>query len=250
MKAIELIGLIALFLLSQPARTSAHGDPIQLAFYGNYPGNAPLCQRTISKAGADCSARVVKIRDNCAKSELRGETCDFDADTLTGRARSRARSLVGRRCSAQDTRILIFGEISDARTDVSNICRDLERDVIDTLYSPVAAPLVDEEYRCVEILSAEFRRLLRYSIDHYRRVFDDIVAENFRVSEKMAMVAATLEDVDDRRMKLLSKVKASCGAAIESIYGTTVDALLAEAKGLGECFAGALYVQDSVLCVQ
>jgi len=245
----------ALLLLAAPAR--AHNVAADLSVWGNFGADTAACQRVIARAAALCAGRVLVARSACASDQLQGGACDqTQLDDRIQAARERARSMVEAGCSAQELQTLRYVDLSDALTDVINVCRELDTSASTASYGPAMfggtiAAVDGSKQTCLDVTGRAANRLLRFAMRTRSRALDDIASAPIAMTlgaktallQRSARAIARAADLSKRRI-----LTACPNADFTAAYGHSVDDLLGRIAGRADCLAQSVYVQNAVTC--
>lgn len=244
-----------LVAVSLPSLAMAHGQPASLAFWGGYPSGAARCQRAISRAASLCITRTVAARNECLAAQTSGHACDQTrVDAKVQAARTAARALVQRKCSAQDVQNLLYIDVSEALVDVINICRDSDNAVMSAVYGPAmvggsVASVDAPSASCITETANASAKLVRYAARHRRVALDRIAARRLDLPTKQKLLARAEQRIDSVNTALAQKLGTACSQSqFRGLYGRTISKYLADLANQGKCFGAAVYVQDAVKC--
>ena len=239
-----------LALIVGPAPAFAHGTPIALTFWGDFPLPIARCQRVIGRAAAACGLRVWRARRDCALAPLRGASCDDTAtEAATEAARLAALDDVFAACTPMQLSNLQFLDVREAQADVIRFCRELDAATSSLVLEPLAsAPLADLEQCGVPTVSAT-TKLLGMAFQSRQQVLDRIAASTIPARSKLPMVAASTTDIAAAATRLAATLDASCPAdRFTALYGRGITELLTAVSVRGDCLAGSAYAQGTLLC--
>lgn len=240
--------------LLAPASARAHGQAVPLVFWGNFPPGVAACQRHIAHAAAQCVNRVVRARGDCRLAAETGGSCDAAALTATVQAaRADARATVRAECSATEAQNLRYIDLSEALSDVIDICRSAET-VLESAIFPSARGSGQGLERtvvatCLGAMRTGAGKVLAAAMRERRRVLDRIAATNVEPAAKRGLI--------DRTTARIAVVVAAAAAAIDrdcpapafaALYGRDAATHLATVATQADCFGDAVYVQDAVVC--
>jgi len=250
--AFLIASLIASWLL--PLRGFAHGGPAPLDFWGDFPPAVGECQRIIGHATALCVNRVVRSRAACRLQEARGEACSTaNLDAAIQAARSDARALVRSTCSEQEVQILRYIDVNEALTDLINVCRTLDTAVDSAAFAVVQleiAPVEDEQaLECLTAASSAVSKVLRASMRERRLVLDRIAVLSVPFAHKQALIGRATARIQQGAGAAAAALAPHCpNESFVALYGRAADLHLANVAAQADCFGGAVYVQDAVVC--
>jgi hypothetical protein len=251
--------MVSLAALLGGARAWAHGTPEMLAMWGPFDAAASRCQRALGQAATQCALDVWALRRACIEPQLRGEPCDQNATTRAVRdARQRALDKVDAFCPDQAVTSLRFVDRQEALSDVTSICRQLEREVVTAVYGPalvgssadyVVGAMAPAGAACVTNAAARATELLRFAAREQRAPFDRIASRPMAGEEKFAAVARGEQRALRARANVAARVAAVCDATtFAALYGRPIEQLLADVGSRAACLVGGVYVQDRMLC--
>jgi cysteine-rich repeat protein len=250
------IWLPLLLIVLSPARTYAHGQPVQLAFWGGFPRNVARCQRVIAAAVARCARETVAARQACYDPVLAGHQCD--TAMLNGEIvaiRQRARDMIPGLCSDSALRQLIFDNLFDAFMDIVDSCRRIDTAITSAVYAPAlggrAVPgRVEKEHEaCITATGRAASRLLAYAMAERQRALDRIASTRLDPGRKQALVEHSRQRIVRARERLQNWITPLCpDPTFEAIYARDGAALLDNVTRQADCLAQYVYVQDTVVC--
>lgn len=232
----------------------AHGQPVELAFWGNFPHDMVVCQKAVSHAGELCALRAIKARVDCGLAQVADETCDqAGVDAAIQAARTEARAVVRRVCSEREAQNLRYVGVLEAQTDVINICRQLENAGFSVAFGAlmsggVVPPQAPEDRECVVELATQSRKMLRLAIVETRRVLDRIAASSMTIAKKEATVARGMRRIAARISAASADLEAGCGERLATLYPHSAEVMLTNIAAQSHCFGGGLYVQGGIVC--
>jgi len=251
--AFLIASLVASWMLA--GRGHAHGEPAQLVFWGNFGTSTARCQRAIGHAAALCSLRAAQARARCHIEQMRGGECPpAEVDAAVQAARTHARAVVRRKCNAQQVQLLRYLDINEALTDVIGICRDLDTQLTNFAFAPW---LADPEavanlaagHACIAATSAAATRLMQASIDSHRKALDRIATKNVSFARKQLAIEKSRARIVRATAASLLTVDDACPAnSFVALYGSTNGEHFQALSAKAECFGGAVYVQDEIVC--
>lgn len=245
--ALLMASLLATWWYARTAE--AHGGPVSLTFWGNYGSAVAACQRTIGQAAAVCGLRALKVRQDCRLADLFEAGCDTAAvDAAIQAARAIARARVRTECSDPEVQTLGYIDRTEAITDVINICRDL--DSAGSSASVGALPQVDAgDAACVRATTKATGHLLGVAIENWRTALDRIATLNLSREGKESRVATGRSRMQKAVDAAVRSVGRDCvDPTFEQLYRRSAASHFANVAALADCFAGAVYVQDAVVC--
>lgn len=232
-----------------------HAGAAPLIFWGEFPRTTARCQRTIGHAAASCPLRALQVRAECRLREYGGEPCAATyVNDEVQRARAQARRLVSNRCNAQQVQLLRYLDINEALTDVIGICREMDNRVTALTFAPAvshADRLATEPAAlpCVRAASHAATRLLTVATETHRRALDRIATKSNPFSRKLSLIAHGRDRIRRAVDAAEAVVARACSEeTFQDLYGRSIAAHLALIVGEAECFGGAVYVQDAVVC--
>jgi hypothetical protein len=219
-------------LWSGAAPAYAHGEPAELAFWGNFGRSTTRCQRQISKTAASCIQSVLTVRSACAAARLAGDPCD-DADVAAqiDAIKRQARGRLGL-CTSIQLQNLRYLNLEDAVNDVITACDQTDVAALSAVYGPAtvggSVGAVDSTTeRCIAATAGASGKLLRYAIRSRQRAFDRIAAKNVSPSVKLALVQRSDSQIRRAAAALEERIEAACGTrAFEALYGRTIGTFL------------------------
>lgn len=241
--------ILLLALLPVPPPASAHGTPVALDFWGDFPLATARCQRIIGRAAAVCGLRVWRARRDCALAPLRGGACDpATTDARVEAARIAAIDDVSAACSPQQLAALQFLDVREAQADVIRFCRELDAATASLVLEPLAiAPAAAAA--CGEPAAWVTTRLLAGAFRSRQRALDRIAATSISAGDKRARVAASTAAIGRATMQLADALASSCPADLfaATFLRDAVD-LLAAVAARADCLAGDAYSQGGLIC--
>jgi cysteine-rich repeat protein len=237
-------------LVAAPRLAGAHGMPIALTFWGDFPLPVARCQRVIGRAAAVCGLRVWRARRDCALAPLRGAGCDqAAADAATEAARLAAIDDVSGGCNDFQLSNLQFLDLREAQSDVIRFCRELEAAATSLVLEPLAAATPADLAQCGAPTASATTKLFGMAFRSRQQVLDRIAASAIPARGKLPMVAASSASIDDTAARLAASVVAGCPAErFAAVYGREPAALFAAAAVRADCLAGNAYAQGTLLC--
>lgn len=250
--AFLIASLVASWLL--PWRAFAHGEPAQLAFWGNFSPAIAECQRHIGHAAAVCIARVVRARSECRLATEIGGTCDEEAlDREVQTARSLARSIVRDHCTEQTVQNLRYLDINEALTDVIRVCRENDTAAESAIFDAAKTESVTlppaQTAACLSAMRGAVSKLIASSMRERRFALDRIAATNVPFREKQGLIDHSGRRIDRGVSAAARAIERTCPAdVVQALYGRGAATHLANVATRADCFAGAVYVQDGVVC--
>ncbi len=239
--------LLLLTLLVPPGAVYAHGMPIALTFWGDFPLPVANCQRVIGRAAAVCGLRVWRARRDCALAPLRGTACDQAAtEAATETARLAAIDDVFGACTAMQLSILQFLDVHEAQTDVIRFCRELDEAATSLVLDPLAGVAPDDLARCGAPIASATTKLFGMAFRSRQRVLDRIAASAVPARGKLPMVATSTTHIDATAARLAASIAPSCpDERFVAIYGRDAVDVLSAASARADCLAGNAYAQGS-----
>jgi cysteine-rich repeat protein len=233
----------------------AHGQPVELPFWGSFPPDAARCQRVLSRATSVCIAQVAQARGTCLGSTVGGGTCDETAlDAAVSAARQRALDRLERACTVPQLQNLGYVDLQDAQRDVTDACRQLDTAAVSAAFAPAmvggTVAAVDETTAaCVQAGARESTRLLRYAMRSYQQALDRIAGSVLTPDEKTRLVDWARARIARAQSSSAGALTAACPAHdFSAAYGRDVAAYLSGIAAQAGCMAGFVYVQDAVVC--
>lgn len=244
--------LLLLALLLAPRAAGAHGTPIDIASWGDFPLPIARCQRVIGRAAAVCGLRVWRVRRDCALAVARGGACDSAAtDAAMEAARLAALDDVSGACSAMQVSNLQFVDVREAQADVIRFCRELDAAATSLVLDPLAAAPTDDVEACGVPAAQATTTLFAVSFRSRQRVLDRIAASTIPARRKRTMIGASTTEIADGAARLAGSIAATCpGERFTALYGRSPAQFLAAAAERADCLAGGAYAQGTVLCPQ
>jgi cysteine-rich repeat protein len=251
-RALCYLLLVALWR-GAPAPAYAHGEPIDLAFWGNFTRVVASCQREIGHAGAQCGLGAWAARDDCFRKELQGGTCDEDAVSafIDAVPRRNARQAVMAACSDSDVSMLQFLSLFEVQSDVTRFCRDLENAATSAVYGPfLSGTALDDAARtCIGAAADASTNLLRASFRSRRLVLDRIASNAVPAPAKTVLVARSDRLIERASQVLGDRIRTVCAEEeFAAVYGRDIDTYLAQMASRADCLAGDTYAQGTLLC--
>lgn len=245
--------LAALFLLLlHPASVRAHGTPVDLAFWGDFPPAAAACQRAIGSAAAACAQKTWRLRRDCDVARLRGGICDDDeVKRAIQSARFDAQDAVVARCTDDQVRLLQFIAVYEAQRDVTTFCRELVEAAGSLLLDPVTdRPLPGRSVACIDRITRSASKLFSIGFASRQRILDRIAIASFTPPRKRAMVTESSAAIAATAAALDSELAAACPAPlVADLYHQQTSAeVLGKLATRADCLAGQAYAQGGVLC--
>ncbi|HSP95853.1 MAG TPA: hypothetical protein VL049_01235, partial [Candidatus Dormibacteraeota bacterium] len=236
-----------------------HGTPLMLAMWGDFGAAAARCQRALGLAATQCALDVWTLRRACIGARLHGQPCDANATTLAVRdARQRALDKADAFCADDQVTALKFVDRQEALSDVTSICRQLERELITGVYGPglvgssadyVVGEVDPARAACLDAAAARATELLRFAAREQRTPFDRIASQAMAPEEKFAVVARGEQRARRARASVAARAAATCdAAAFSDLSGRTVAQFLADVGSRADCLVGGVYVQDRLRC--
>jgi len=246
---------LAFLLTVMPSLVRAHGEPAELRFWGGYPKAVAKCQRAISYAASLCIARTVDAHNECLAAQASGQPCEQTVvDAKISAARAAARSAVLHTCSEEDADSLRYQDVSEALVDVINVCRDSDAAVMSAVFGPAmvggeVASMDAPSASCITRTASASAKLVRYANHHRRVALDRIAKRHLDLEVKEALLARAEERIDLAKAALATRIGSACSSSqFRGLYGRSISEYLDDLENQGKCFAGAIYVQDTVVC--
>jgi cysteine-rich repeat protein len=247
------VALVVVAAAAAPVR--AHNVAADLSVWGNFGATTARCQRTIARAATYCVGRVLAVRTDCLGGELADEPCDQEAaDQAVEATRQRAAALVARDCSAADLQVLRYVDLSDAQTDVVDVCRGLDTSTRTAAYGPAligstVAEVDPTEQACLDIAGRTAGRLLRYAMRARAAALDEIAATSLTLEAKQALLERSARTIARARALSERRILARCAADdFSRLYGRGVGEFLGNVAGRADCLGEGVYVQNAVRC--
>jgi cysteine-rich repeat protein len=242
--------LLLLLLLAVPGRAGAHGTPIDIRSWGDFPLPIARCQRVLGRAAAACGLRVWRARRDCALAPLRGASCDAAATAaIMEAARIAALDDVSGACTPLQLSNLQFLDVREAQADVIRFCRELDDAATSLILDPLAGASTDDTVACGVPAAEAATRLFAMAFRSRQHVLDRIAASAIPARRKLAMIATSTAAIDDVAARLVPAITATCPAEqFAALYGRSAAELLALAAARADCLAGTAYAQSTVLC--
>lgn len=244
-------------LLLVASAAYGHGAPAELSVWGNFDADTARCQRTIARAATLCARGVLSARNACFGAQLYGEECDTDESAAAVEAaRQRALSLVQDACSPAQLQTLRYVDLSDALSDVVDICRDLDTATVSAAYGPAmfdgtVAGVDEDTQACLDVTARSSTRLLHFAMRARQRELDAIAiaTEPMLLADKTARLERSRARIARAADLTKRRILARCPTAdFADIYGRGVDVFLANVTGRADCMAQAVYVQNAITC--
>jgi cysteine-rich repeat protein len=243
------VATVLFALLAAPRPANAHGPPIGLAFWGEFPLPVARCQRIIGRAAAVCGLRVWRARRDCALAALRGTACDHGAaEAAVDAARVAAIDDLSGACTPQHLSALQFLDLRDAQQDVIRFCREVEAATTSLVLEPLAsAP--PEGTACGERTAWASTRLLADAFRSRQQVLGRIATSALGLDEKRALAAASTAGIGRAAVQLTDAIAAACPpATFASAFGRDPADLFAAVAARADCLAGDAYAQSDIVC--
>ena len=242
--------LLLLALLAAPTGALAHGTPIDIASWGDFPPAIARCQRVIGRAAAVCGLRVWRARRDCALAPLRGAACDAAAtNAALEAARVAALDDVSTACTPMQASNLQFLDVREAQADVIRFCRELDAAASSLVLDPLATATAEDLGACGLPAAKATGKLLAMAFRSRQHVLDRIAVSTIRVPDKRAMISASTAAIGDTAVELATTMDAACdGDRFAALYGRTPGDLLAAVGVRADCLAGDAYAQGAVMC--
>jgi cysteine-rich repeat protein len=248
------VGLAAALLLACLVRADsarAHGTPVDLAFWGDFPPAVAACQRAIGSAAAACGLQTWRLQRQCGLDRLRGVGCDETAvDNGVQAARRAAQNVVTAACTTAQVSQLQFLGTFEAGMDVNTFCRDLQTAATSLLLDPLpAAPASAAALACVNATLRSVAKLFGASFRSRRRLLDRIAIGAFPPPRKRLMRDASTADIAAAATALQGEIDRSCAAdTFSAFFRQTPAEVLAKLSTRADCLAGQTYAQGGILC--
>ena len=251
--------LAALIAVLATARAFAHGTPLPLSAWGDFGPEAARCQRTLGQAATQCAADVWALRRACISAQLHGQPCDANATTIAVRdARQRALDKVDAFCTDEEVIALKFVDRQEVLSDVTSICRQLERELVTAVYGPgivggsadyVVGEADPARAACLDAGAARATELLRFATREERSPFDRIANRSTAPEEKFAEVARGTERATRARDGVAARTAAGCDDdTFTALYHRSIAQFVADIATRADCLVGGVYVQDALRC--
>ena len=233
----------------------AHNVAADLSVWGNFGTETATCQRAIARAAALCTGRVLAVRNACLGAQLRGETCDTtQSDARVQSARAKALATVQAACNESQFQTLRYVDVSDAQTDVINVCRNLDTATVTGAYGPAmfsgsVAAVDGAKQTCLDLTGRAAARLLRFAIRARARALDEIASTPLTLDQKTWLLKRSERMIAGGVSMTKARILSACSAAqFQDAYGRSVDDFLGRIAGRADCLAQAVYVQNAVSC--
>lgn len=248
---------LAALLLCIADVTHGHGAPADLSVWGNFDTETARCQRSIARAAALCARGALSARNDCFGAQLRGDECDTGESTARVEAvRQRALQVVEAACDTAQLEALRYVDLSDALTDVIDICRDLDTATVSAAYGPAMfngtiAGVDDVTHTCLDVTAHASSRLLHFAMRTRQRELDGIATATapMTIEEKLGRLERSRARITRVVQLTRRRILALCPASdFGETYGRGVDAFLANITGRADCMSQAVYVQNAVVC--
>lgn len=250
--ALLMASLLASWLV--PTSGHAHGEPAKLAFWGNFPPSVAECQRRIGHAAAQCIARIVRARGDCRLATESGDVCDQRAlEAEVAAARAHARGLVRAKCSEQEVQNLRYLDVNETLTDVIGICRSADAAAESAIFDAADRDGAELDRATVSTCLAATRtavgKMLTAAMRERRMVLDRIAATNLVFGDKQARIARSARRIEAGIADSAAALERDCPpASFVALYGRPAAVHVATIATQADCFAGAVFVQDAVVC--
>src|SRR5262245_33276317 len=186
-------GMVALLVFAASA-AHAHNTAVDLSVWGNFGADTVRCQRIIARAAASCAVRALAARNSCLGAQLRGDECDTaEMDARVEAARSRALDQVEATCTAEQLQTLRYVDLSDALTDVINVCRNLDTAAVTATYGPAMfggtiAAAEGSRQTCLDATARASSQLLRFSMRARQLALDAIASAPMELPATLAIL--------------------------------------------------------------
>ena len=245
-------GLVWALGYAAPA-ARAHGGPPDITFWGPFPSGTTLCLRMLGRAMQTCVDEALAAQHECMDAQLTGQPCDEALrDQRINEAKLASRSVVTTACTGGQLTELHFINPDDARTDVSKTCTDQPDAVMSVAYAPAIAggssAATDEQTRqCLVKTSAYSRKLLRYIVRAKTQALNLMAVNVFGPAKKNALLKRAADRIAATQARLAQGILQAC-PTFTALYGRTPAEVLGGLSRVGDCVAGAAYVQTSVAC--
>jgi cysteine-rich repeat protein len=244
----------ALLLHSQPAE--GHGQPPDLAFYGNFAGPPAVCQQAVGHAARTCFERALAAQQRCMETQMDGGECDTSKrDAAVDAAKRTARDLIAAECDQVALQVLQFLGLDEAQTDVTNACETQTTAALSVMYGPVGGGGAVSDFGpnsdpCLRAAASQARKLVRYSLRSHDRALNGIARSNISPSAKQERMQRVDLRIAQVRQLVMGRIAAACGGfdAFASRYGKNIGGFLDLLETRASCVTGASYVQNAVTC--
>lgn len=252
---VALVAALCCSVTSVASPAFAHGGAVPLTFWGGFPSATARCQRVIGHAAALCPSRAIRARVDCRLEVLGGGTCDVaSVNAQVQAARAHGRSLIRERCTAVQVQTLNYIDVNEALTDFINICRDMDNRVMARSFAPADAASDGfasdvEAMACIAAASTIGPRLLAFAIDAHRKALDRISTKRLGLPRKEQLIARSRARIADATQAAARVAVAHCSPVrFTALYGLPPLAYFTDLMTEAECYGGAVYVQDEIVC--
>src|SRR5262245_36741274 len=110
---------VAIAVVLRPLAASAHGAPIDLAFFGPFGAPTVQCVRAISFATQRCFHKVLALKRQCLDNQLSDVACDVgQRDAAIDTAKQAAQAAVAATCLGGQLTELRFNSFDEVKADV------------------------------------------------------------------------------------------------------------------------------------
>ncbi|MEO8601571.1 MAG: DUF4215 domain-containing protein [bacterium] len=244
------MALLACLATAHQAR--AHGTPVDLEHWGDFPPAVAACQRAIGAAGAACGLHAWRLRRDCALTALQGGVCDAQAVELgVQQARLKAQNAAESACTQMQVNLLQFLDVSEALRDVNTFCRDLDSAATSLMLDGWTEELIAAGDRaCVETTTRSVSKLLAIGFRSRQRLLDRIALAPFTPARKRLMRSASTSVIATAVAGLAIEIERACpGDVFARRYAAQTPAeILGKIGTRADCLAGQTYAQSGVIC--
>src|SRR5262249_37663274 len=149
---------------------------------------------------------------------------------------------------------LRYVDLSDAQTDVINICRQLDTAASSAGFAPASfggtiAAMTGDDQTCVAATARASGAVLRYAMRARQRALDVIAATVLTPEAKTAWVARSAAAIARAQSLMQARVAAACpGTTFHDLYNQDIGAVLGRVAGRADCLGQSVYVQNAVTC--
>jgi cysteine-rich repeat protein len=242
-------------LLAVAATARAHDTAVDLMVWGNFGTETVRCQRSIARAAALCTGRALAARTLCLGAQLHGDECaTAEMDARVEAARTRALDQVEATCTPEQLQTLRYVDMSDALTDVIDVCRRLDTAAVTAAYGPAMfggtiAAAEGSELTCLDTTARASARLLRYAMRSRQLALDEIASAPMELPAKLAVLERSTRRIAHATQVTKRRILTVCpNDDFEYAYERGIDEFLARIAGQADCLAESVYVQNAVTC--
>ena len=254
-RRLSPLAVIGLLLAALVTPAVAHRQPLPLAVWGDFGASAARCQRAIGRAATQCVLGVWAARRACIEPQLAGQPCDTNATALAVRAaRERPKDLVARQCSETDATSLQFLGTQEVISDITSICRQLEKALVSAAYGPgllddAVVPVDEPTRRCLLAGARGAEQIVRAAMREQTKPLDFIAAQPVAGESRTAHVARATDRVAGAGSRFALYLSDRCDTArFEPVYHRSIERFVADLGSRGACLAGGVYVQGATVC--